>query len=84
MINRFRVNQCALKEGLSKIGLEADDLCDTCNICESVNHFLRDYLNHKDLHLKLNHKATEREMELYLSNILSMNGIQHIVHEYDQ
>lgn len=41
-MNRLRIGHVGLKQHMARFNMAEDDQCDTCNVVETVSHFLLD------------------------------------------
>ena len=73
IINRLRLFTCGLNSYLCKIGIKDSALCDTCNVPETVEHFVLHCSKHQDLHAKLKNLTNGLKISLDVGCLLSNN-----------
>lgn len=79
-INRLRLFACGLNAYLFKIGVKDSNLCETCRVPETVEHFILYCTKHQDLHNNLNNLVKGLMLPFNLQSVLNNNiTIKHLV-----
>jgi hypothetical protein len=78
LITRLWLGACGLNQHLFKIGCHADGLCVSCNIPETIEHYLID-CPHSNVAIALKRECLKLKIPLKLQTCLSVHALTKII-----
>jgi ribonuclease HI len=81
-VGRLRLQCCKLNKYLHKINMHDTGLCSSCNVPETVDHFLLSCSKMTEMHQVLSNKCSVLKLPFSISNLLSITSLQDILYHF--